>query len=459
MLPAPLALSGQSVTARAVDAESLLRPKRPAEVRYRSVLEGEAQWQRAQPGGRWVRVAGGALLVVAATGAFLTAMTHAALEAPGAATATVTTEPENRALEGLRASLQCPKRLERCKAQLAKCGPKAAGCETLLEQCHALAVSCKETLSRSHGVESMPEEWFEQDTNAHHDAWDERSYVGWGRGQKPGADDREGEMGDEKRPCGKHGYLDTLGLCKCAVLYGGSRCKAGVAFTLRLPSAWDHALKRIVPMRDFKAQFDEKFIVTRKHKGFETTSPFVLTLPSHTDKGPGPTKKLSIGTFDRGLYEASPEIDPFYSKVYDRCAVVGNSAVLLHMRNGELIDAHDAVFRFNGGVTEKFKPYVGTKTTFRLVNERHLTFREKDDEVVLHAPRHATVLEAYKRRAMYKDGKRKPVYLLSPEFVNLVDKSVMEFEPTIGWTGMMLAMQVCRRVDLFGAWTFAFALP
>lgn len=350
----------------------------------------------------------------------------------------------NRALDGIRAKTECPKRLERCRTALKRCGPKGAGCETLLEQCRALAVTCQATLANDHGVESMPESWFVP-TDTNNEPWDERSYVGFGRGIKP-----EVEKSDKKRPCGVHGYLDTLGLCKCAVMYGGPNCKSGVTFTMRLPNAWDHALKRVVPMREFKADFHDRFLVSRKHQDFETTGPYVLKLPSYTDNGPGPTKRINLGNFDRGLYETSPPEDPLYGKVYDRCAVVGNSAVLLHMRNGDLIDAHDAVFRFNGAVTEKFKPYVGQKTTFRLVNEEYLDFREKDDEVVLHAPRTSETLTAFTKRASYQKNKERPVYLFTPEFMHLVEKSVMEFEPTIGWTGMLLAMQICRRVDLFG---------
>jgi hypothetical protein len=66
------------------------------------------------------------------------------------------------------------------------------------------------------------------------------------------------------------------------------------------------------------------------------------------------------------------------------CAIVGNGgSLLLHTRGGE-IDAHEAVLRFNGGITKGFEAHVGTKTTFRLANTQHMGFHERDEIVLQH---------------------------------------------------------------------------
>ena len=66
------------------------------------------------------------------------------------------------------------------------------------------------------------------------------------------------------------------------------------------------------------------------------------------------------------------------------CAIVGNGgSLLLDTRGGE-IDAHEAVVRFNGGVTKGFEQYVGTNTTFRLANTQHMGFHERDEIVLQH---------------------------------------------------------------------------
>ena len=78
----------------------------------------------------------------------------------------------------------------------------------------------------------------------------------------------------------------------------------------------------------------------------------------------------------RNLSRVLPERDVFSSsswddsrtKLYDTCAVVGNSGTLLESEMGAEIDGHDTVIRFNGGVTEGYEQFVGTKTTFRILN-------------------------------------------------------------------------------------------
>jgi hypothetical protein len=67
-----------------------------------------------------------------------------------------------------------------------------------------------------------------------------------------------------------------------------------------------------------------------------------------------------------------PERDVLDTLHYKSCAVVGNGGLLLMYEHGDIIDAHDAVIRFNDATTkEPFAKHAGSKTTIRLVNSQH----------------------------------------------------------------------------------------
>mgnify|MGYP002060960252 CR=1 FL=1 len=53
---------------------------------------------------------------------------------------------------------------------------------------------------------------------------------------------------------------------------------------------------------------------------------------------------------------------------YGSCAVVGSSGALLADRAGLSIDENEFVFRFNEAPTIGFEPFVGSKTSLRLLN-------------------------------------------------------------------------------------------
>lgn len=96
-----------------------------------------------------------------------------------------------------------------------------------------------------------------------------------------------------------------------------------------------------------------------------------------------------------------PDIPPFFPRQYDRCAVIGNSGDLLKTKFGKEIDSYDAIFRENGApiqvrwsvlwlcfsfefpllstcqcalsnsffpFVQNYTEYVGSKSTFRLLN-------------------------------------------------------------------------------------------
>ncbi|ERN01811.1 hypothetical protein AMTR_s00089p00029710 [Amborella trichopoda] len=64
----------------------------------------------------------------------------------------------------------------------------------------------------------------------------------------------------------------------------------------------------------------------------------------------------------------SPSTSPFVPRQFGRCAVIVNSGDLLKTRFGKEIDGCDAVVRENGAPIQNYTEYVGTKSTFRLLN-------------------------------------------------------------------------------------------
>lgn len=71
------------------------------------------------------------------------------------------------------------------------------------------------------------------------------------------------------------------------------------------------------------------------------------------------------------LKSVLPESDPFATKPWGSCAIVGNSGKLLTHTHGKEIDSHDTVIRFNAAPTRNFEAHVGSKTTIR--QDRYLT--------------------------------------------------------------------------------------
>lgn len=91
-----------------------------------------------------------------------------------------------------------------------------------------------------------------------------------------------------------------------------------------------------------------------------------------------------------------PETPPYVPRQFGRCAVIGNSGDLLNTKFGKEIDTYDAVFRENGAPiqvklilywfwcclylkkpsysflfffsSQNYTDYVGSKSTFRLLN-------------------------------------------------------------------------------------------
>eukprot|EP00854_Cymbomonas_tetramitiformis_P025851 gene25851-31634_t len=63
-----------------------------------------------------------------------------------------------------------------------------------------------------------------------------------------------------------------------------------------------------------------------------------------------------------------PNTHPRYE--FDTCAMVGNGGALLKTQLGSNIDMHSMVLRLNQAPTKGFHKFVGSRTTFRLLNKK-----------------------------------------------------------------------------------------
>ena len=157
---------------------------------------------------------------------------------------------------------------------------------------------------------------------------------------------------------------------------------------------------------------------------------------------------------------------------FGSCAVVGNSGLSLFNENqGEAIDKHDVVIRFNDGATAGFEKYVGTKTTYRFVNNnwsRVYTRREprgcSEENLMLFGNGALRFLRALVEK--YQVDGKKNIYFMAPEFAlnarGTYKKAYAVMDeagyirvkgrnsPPTGIEGIFFGLEVCKTVDLYG---------
>jgi hypothetical protein len=201
------------------------------------------------------------------------------------------------------------------------------------------------------------------------------------------------------------------------------------------------------------------------------------------ERGGGPKAgcDMTSGWEDR---VPTPKEDVFKGSAYDRCAVVGNSMNLFDAENGDAIDQYDAVFRFNsewrrmhhvmkekGVKFEDKQKYMGTKTTFRLVNRKYTTSLldgdgasediSSDEEVLFWNYFSAPYLEH-----LQKKHPKLNLHLAAADLVNWElevfsqlrkDLYMLGLGPfecyrfmSSGVHGVLMALKMCEEVDLFG---------
>ncbi|XP_051140603.1 sialyltransferase-like protein 1 isoform X1 [Andrographis paniculata] len=155
-----------------------------------------------------------------------------------------------------------------------------------------------------------------------------------------------------------------------------------------------------------------------------------------------------------------PAKPPFHPRMFQTCAVVGNSGDLLKTEFGKEIDGHDAVIRDNEApVNEKYAKYVGLKRDFRLVVRgaaRNMIkiLNGSDDEVL--------IIKSLTHRDFNAMIERipNPVYLFQGIVLRRGAKGT-------GMKSIELALSMCENIDIYGftvdpgytEWTRYFSTP
>jgi len=220
--------------------------------------------------------------------------------------------------------------------------------------------------------------------------------------------------------------------CLCAKLWIGDHCEKAY------PLKGKHIKAKIEKGLGFAGSITMSKKVTGKRKNIEVTLP---GKEKDADKG-----HRVLGPVDQELLSIMPQNDAV-GEVYDKCAVVGSSGILLNYENGKFIDEHDAVFRFNSAPTKGgLEAHAGSKTTHRITNTQNWAFREGKELLLVHMRSHASLAAFIKTR---KGDKSIKMAAFDQGFVEHMAHS-LNFMPTSGLYGIIIALSRCHEVNLFG---------
>eukprot|EP00271_Cylindrocystis_brebissonii_P013845 TRINITY_DN3422_c0_g1_i1.p1 TRINITY_DN3422_c0_g1~~TRINITY_DN3422_c0_g1_i1.p1 ORF type:complete len:599 (+),score=81.88 TRINITY_DN3422_c0_g1_i1:572-2368(+) len=237
--------------------------------------------------------------------------------------------------------------------------------------------------------------------------------------------------------CGRHGWGECHhGECVCPVLYHGNECLRSIEFP------------RTGPLHKVEARYvGDMTMNQRGMAGLKWVVGFLPEKQHELEKG-----QRILGRVTTEFMQILPSRDVLGAgKVYQSCAIVGSSGVLMHYSLGKEITAHHLVMRFNSAPIQGFEDHVGNKTTIRLTNQQSWGFFEQYGELVLVPLRSRSSLEALIR--VRQRFPRMRLAALQPSFLRQFAAS-FDFVPSTGLLGVMIALQRCHKVDLYGFQSF-----
>ncbi|KAL3512523.1 hypothetical protein ACH5RR_025240 [Cinchona calisaya] len=141
-----------------------------------------------------------------------------------------------------------------------------------------------------------------------------------------------------------------------------------------------------------------------------------------------------------------PERPPYFPRQYGRCAVIGNSGDLLNTKFGKEIDDYDAVVRENGAPIQNFTEYVGTKSTFRLLNRGSAKALDKVAELYERG-KEVLIVKTTIHDIMNKMIREVPI--LNPVYL-MLGASFGSAAKGTGLKALEFALSICDTVDMYG---------
>eukprot|EP00873_Tetraselmis_striata_P035977 jgi/Tetstr1/456241/TSEL_043003.t1 len=156
-----------------------------------------------------------------------------------------------------------------------------------------------------------------------------------------------------------------------------------------------------------------------------------------------------VGSVNPEFLQLLPEVDVFRAMPkFESCAVVGNGGSLLLNEMGAEINAHQAIIRFNGGITKGFEKHVGSRTTIRILNTQHIGFHEFPDEILL---QHATNLGTMEAALIYRlKHPEVNMFITDGDFHQYVLDEMGDGAASNGFYGVVFSKEMCKSVTLFG---------
>jgi len=240
------------------------------------------------------------------------------------------------------------------------------------------------------------------------------------------------------KECSHHGICqhDESGAfkgCLCAVLYNGA---ADCSKITQFPKPR--------PMTGFQGRYDKSLIIAKSNvKGRSE----LLAIRDPTARSKSMRALAPVAKVNSKLLHSLPDEDPTDGRVYETCAIVGSSGILLNYKRGAEIDSHDMVFRFNSAPTKGFEEFCGRKTTHRITNSRNFAYREYASEIDMQHMRSPNNIEALIEQRRRHPKKR--FYGIHTDFINYMDDS-LDFLATSGLFGIFIALHKCASIDIYG---------